>query len=147
MQEVTDNLANSKFMSVLTIIPTILSWQTVQFFPIPSFPPLSCLINLISNLSITQDSITTMNLGLFLALIGTKQCFLLPRVEKCNWYMLRFNSKHGNDEDRKKTADIFYTLAKRKLKRTFLSLTTISACFDSYLLTTEVTIATDNTIS
>lgn len=57
--------------------------------------------------------------------------------------MLRFNSKHGNDEDRKKTADIFYTLAKSKLKRTFLSLTTI----DSYLLTAEVTIATDNTIS
>lgn len=51
-------------------------------FPLqPSLPSffqiLFCFINLINNLSITQDFITTMNSGLFLALTGTKPSFLL----------------------------------------------------------------------
>lgn len=53
------------------------------------FEILFSFIQLINNLSTTQDFITTMNLGLFLALRGTKWSFLLLRVEKHNWHMLR----------------------------------------------------------
>lgn len=37
MKEVTGNFTNRKFKFVLTIIPTFLSWQTVQFSPIGFF--------------------------------------------------------------------------------------------------------------